>query len=145
MLPLVLSPNWWTWNPCCPGVNPLISPDNVTGVPGAYNKQIIFQSKFLFYSSFLLSFYMYLINFCVKIYINAIHTHLFTTEKFFYQPIGHHPHQILDPLRDQAKQYWPQHQFSTSAYFHSCFFFCVLIRLWQFCPKIFHKHLLLYY
>lgn len=30
-----------------------------------------------------------------------MHTHLFTTEKFFYQPIGPHPHQILDPLRDK--------------------------------------------
>lgn len=29
--PFVLSPNWWTWKPCCPGANPLISPLTLTG------------------------------------------------------------------------------------------------------------------
>ena len=31
--PSVLSPNWWTWKPCCPGARPSICPVTFTSVP----------------------------------------------------------------------------------------------------------------
>jgi hypothetical protein len=31
--PSVLSPNWWTWKPCCPGARPSILPVTFTSHP----------------------------------------------------------------------------------------------------------------